>query len=150
MYQSRCNRGIDSTRKSADDSGCTDFARDALDLTLDECSRRPVRLCATDSEQEIRDDLSTTRSVRHLRVEQHAVNRPRLVSECGDRITPAGRGRHVSLRRPLDVIAMAHPGGKLFTLAEPVEQARVLAHRNIGATILALPAPLHLRTFHVR
>ena len=92
--QRRRHRRVHAARQAADRPAVTDLHADRLDRLGHEVPRRPRRLGAADPEQEVLDDLGAARRVRDLRMELHAKERPRLVTERRHRRVGA-RGRDV-------------------------------------------------------
>ncbi len=105
------------------------------DLRLHEVSRRPVRPSRADLEQEVAEDLTAARRVRHLGVKLHAEERPVGVLDRGDGRVVAGSGDPIPRRRDIHVVAVAHPDRRLFALAETLKETAAL-DPDAGAAVL--------------
>ena len=117
-----------------------DHAPDPGDLGIDEVARGPVRHRAADLEQEVAEDLTAAGSVGHFGVELHAVQRPLLVLERGDRRVVARRGDAKPGRRHVHMVAVAHPDRGLLAPAEALEEPAAF-DPDVGPAVLAPSGP---------
>ncbi len=145
--------GIHTTGETADRLALpAEEGPDAPDLMLDEMAGRPIRRAAADIEQEVVEDLPTARRMRHLGVEQHPENRPRLVLKGRHRRIRA-RGGHAELgRRLLDPIAVTGPyRDAVLRLESPEEASRArVSNDDVGPPVFALPRRLDLAARQMR
>jgi hypothetical protein len=137
MHERRSDGGIDAARESADDARRANEFAHFRHFALDERTRCPTRLGVADAEQEIGDDLAAARRVRDLGMKLDAVDRLVFVAHAGDRHALARRCDDESVRRYVDVIAVAHPDGRRLVAVEAVEQSAGFLDHELGASVLA-------------
>ncbi len=144
MDQRRGHRGVNAARESANNP-CRRINGflDSRDFALNEVARGPVRMRATDAEDEVGEDLSAPRGVGHLGMKLHPIQRLRLVLDGGDRGVGAPGHDSVSWRRHVHMVAVAHPGRCLLARLESLEQYSV-THRHHCPAVLPPGRPDHV------
>ncbi len=136
VHECRGHGRVHAAREPADRA--TRLAHRFLDLRdflLDVVPRRPIGRAMTDPEQEVRDDLAAAAGVGHFGMEQHAVDRLRLVAEPGDgRVVAGGDDVEVGWRRH-DLVAVTRPDRERRPRGEASEQTRFL-DRDLSSAVL--------------
>jgi hypothetical protein len=130
------DRGVYPSRQATDDpTGRAYHVLNPRDFGFYEVTRGPVRCTATDLEQEIVEDLSAPRSMRHLRMELHPVERPALMLESSNGRIGAGGSHPISRRGHIHVVPVAHPDRSLLPGPEASEQPSPF-DSNLGSPVL--------------
>ena len=133
------HRRIHASRQPADHGGIAHHVPDLLDGLLDERPGRPVRITPADIEEEVRDDLPSSRRVGHLGMELDAEERPTLGPEgCHGKVRRRGH-RDEARRGLIDVVAVGAPHDHVVVSAEAFEDPLGLVDPQVGPPVLPLP-----------
>ena len=108
MHQFGRDRGIDTTRKSADHAARADGLANVGDGFVDEALRRPVRLQAANLEDEIAQDLGAMRGVMYFGMKLHCVIFLRGILDGGDGVRGLGDQLEAG-REFIGLVAVRHP-----------------------------------------
>src|SRR4029453_10928245 len=84
LHQSRRHRGVDTTRKAADDVLAADLLLDGLHWLVDDIGRSPIRRTSGDGVQEMLQHPLAMLGVQYLRVPLDAGKAPVDILECGN------------------------------------------------------------------
>ena len=144
VNQHRGHRAIDAAGKAADHAALAHLGADALDGLVLEPGHGPVALQPGDLVGEVAVDQRPARGVRHLGVELHPIEPPRLVGDDGVGGARRGGDHLEAGRHGGDLVAVAHPH-RLFVadVAEAGQQGRLPGDADLGAAELAGVAALH-------